>query len=152
MFLCVCISNSMYKSCFSVQICTQSVISVLKHTPKSTPGIRRVVSCSVDTVLKLYIWVPSTVAPAVWTGGPPEGLPPLHLLDGSGLAVVEWITDREPYPHSPFGARQFLVEISSCNQTCLGVCHGVAWLDTRCPQKPLYNSPSSSGQGRENIQ
>jgi len=25
------------------------------------------------------------------------------------------------------------------------------WLDSRCPPKPLYHSPSSAGQGRENI-
>jgi len=25
------------------------------------------------------------------------------------------------------------------------------WLDARCPPKPFYHSPSSAGQGRENI-
>jgi len=27
----------------------------------------------------------------------------------------------------------------------------LAWLNTRCPQKPLYHSPSSTGQGRGNM-
>jgi len=27
------------------------------------------------------------------------------------------------------------------------MCRGLAWLDTRCPQKPLYHSPCSAGQG-----
>jgi len=30
-------------------------------------------------------------------------------------------------------------------------CHGLAWLDTRCPSNLLYHSPSSAGQGRENM-
>jgi len=29
-------------------------------------------------------------------------------------------------------------------------CFGLAWLDARCPPKPLYHSPSSTGQGRGN--
>jgi len=29
-------------------------------------------------------------------------------------------------------------------------CHGLAWLDAGCPPKPLYHSPSSTGQGRKN--
>jgi len=33
----------------------------------------------------------------------------------------------------------------------LARCHGLAWLDARCPPKPLYHSPSSAGQGRENM-
>lgn len=82
MFMCVCISNSMYNS--SVQIRTQSLISVLKHTLRSTPDTCKVVSLPVDAVLKLNTWLPPTVASAVWTGGPPEGLPPPHLSDGSG--------------------------------------------------------------------
>lgn len=84
MFACVCISNSVYKSSFSVQICTQSVISVLKHTLKSSPDACKVVLLPVDVVLKLNTSVPPAVAPAVWTGGPSEGLPTVHLPDGSG--------------------------------------------------------------------
>jgi len=27
-------------------------------------------------------------------------------------------------------------------------CFGLAWINVRCPPKPLYHSPSSNGQGR----
>jgi len=29
-------------------------------------------------------------------------------------------------------------------------CFGLAWINARCPPKPLYHSPSSAGQGRGN--
>ena len=29
-------------------------------------------------------------------------------------------------------------------------CHALAWLETRCPPKLLYHSPSSPAEGREN--
>ena len=37
-------------------------------------------------------------------------------------------------------------------QVLCSVClAGWPWLDSRCPPKPLYHSPSSAGQGREKI-
>jgi len=30
-------------------------------------------------------------------------------------------------------------------------CFGLAWINARCPPKPLYRSPSSAGQGRGNM-
>jgi len=30
-------------------------------------------------------------------------------------------------------------------------CFGLAWINFRCPPKALSHSPSSAGQGRENI-
>jgi len=30
-------------------------------------------------------------------------------------------------------------------------CFGLAWTNARCPTKPLYHSPSSTGQGRGNM-
>jgi len=33
----------------------------------------------------------------------------------------------------------------------LEYCRDLAWLDPRCPQKPLHHSLSSSGQGRKNM-
>jgi len=35
-------------------------------------------------------------------------------------------------------------------QETVGNCFGLAWKNARCPQKTLYHSPSSAGQGREN--
>jgi len=29
-------------------------------------------------------------------------------------------------------------------------CFGLAWINARCPPKPLYHSPSSAGHGRGN--
>jgi len=31
------------------------------------------------------------------------------------------------------------------------VCYGLAWINARCPPKPLYHSPYSAGHGRENM-
>jgi len=36
------------------------------------------------------------------------------------------------------------------NKNQLPDCGGLAWLDARCPPKPLYHSPSSAGQERKN--
>jgi len=35
----------------------------------------------------------------------------------------------------------------------LGVysCYGLVWINVRCPLQPPYHSPSSAGQGRENM-
>jgi len=33
----------------------------------------------------------------------------------------------------------------------LNKCFGVAWINARCPPKPLYHCPSSTGQGRGNM-
>jgi len=30
-------------------------------------------------------------------------------------------------------------------------CYGLAWVNARCPPKPLYHSASSAGQGRGHI-
>jgi len=30
-------------------------------------------------------------------------------------------------------------------------CYVLAWMNARCPPKPLYHSPSSAGQGRGNM-
>jgi len=30
-------------------------------------------------------------------------------------------------------------------------CFGLAWINARCPTKPLYHCPSSAGQGRGNV-
>lgn len=93
-FACVHITSSVYKSSSSAQICTQSVISVLKHTLKSTPDTCKVVLLPADAVLKLDTWVPPTVGPAVRTRGPPGDLPPPHMPDGSGhhwcRCSVDW--------------------------------------------------------------
>jgi len=35
--------------------------------------------------------------------------------------------------------------------THLSWCFGLGWINARCPQKPLYHSPSSAGQGRGNM-
>jgi len=31
------------------------------------------------------------------------------------------------------------------------ICFGLAWINARCPPKPLYHSPSSAGQGRRSM-
>jgi len=33
----------------------------------------------------------------------------------------------------------------------LEFCFGLAWINARCPSKPLYHSPSSTGQRRGNM-
>lgn len=136
MFAHVRISNSMYKSSFSVQICTQSVTNVLKHTLKkhswymqssfvpsacSTEaghlGTTYSGTCCVDRRSSRRSST-STLAWWKWT---------LLVQMQCGLAVAERITDSEPEPHSHFGGRQYLVEIVSCDPTSLGVWCLITW-------------------------
>jgi len=35
--------------------------------------------------------------------------------------------------------------------TSLKKCFGLAWINAKCPPKPLYHSPSSAGQGKGNM-
>lgn len=91
----VCISNSVHKY-FSVQIHTQSVISVLKNIAGSTPAdTYKELLLSVDAVMNLDTWALPAVAISVKTGGPPEGLPPQYFLDESGYhwyrCVLDWL-------------------------------------------------------------
>jgi len=47
-----------------------------------------------------------------------------------------------------FRVKQFYSQI---NVLLFTRCFGLAWINARCPPKPLYHSPSSAGQGRGNM-
>lgn len=92
---CVCVSNSVYKYSFLLQIHTQSLISVLKSTAGSIPDdTYKALLLSVGA-MNLDTWAPPTVAISMKAESTPEGLPPQYFLDGSGhnwyRCVLDWL-------------------------------------------------------------
>jgi len=58
---------------------------------------------------------------------------------------------RAPLSHSNLGEQKGTSLAGTAAYKQLTECFGLAWINVKCPPKPLYHSPSSTGQGRGNM-